>query len=179
MSLAGTGKNEKRLHLFLSNTETDSPSPPFLMKSGKRKQRQPLFYRLLRGGGRLTWHIPQKQEAEGGLCTALTPSGVDDNPVIIARDYGKPCGRESYSEETLTREPYYRGQWRLLSKLKSHTFTAPSQTLCTLLSFACWMGEMGHIRGGVIMGEEPPCGVPHGPVLTSLLLLFLTLLRTN
>lgn len=42
----------------------------------------------------LTWHIPQKQESEGGLCTALTPNGVNDKPVIIAKDSGKLGGKE-------------------------------------------------------------------------------------
>ena len=49
-SLAGTGVNEERLPSFLSNTETESPSP-LLMKKWEERQRRPLFYPVLVLGG--------------------------------------------------------------------------------------------------------------------------------
>lgn len=100
--------------------------PPVDEKWGE-KQRLPLFYCLLGGGGVgcLTWHIPQKQESEGGLCTALTPNGVNDNPVIIARDSGKllwemrsAIHRQPWPESLLNGKQYHSLSW-----LKSYTFS--------------------------------------------------------
>lgn len=49
-SLAGTDVNEERLHLFLSDTETESPNP-LLMTSGKRNKERHCFTLCMGGGG--------------------------------------------------------------------------------------------------------------------------------
>lgn len=48
-SLAGTDVNEERVHLFLSDTETEPPNPPVDEKWGE-EQRRPLFLPSARGG---------------------------------------------------------------------------------------------------------------------------------
>ena len=75
-------------------------------------------------GGCLKWHIPQKQNSEGGLCTALTPNGANDSPVIRARDCGKlgvkrgrwAIHRPSWPESLLNGEQYHS---------LSHTISIP------------------------------------------------------
>lgn len=105
-SLFGTDVNEERLRLFLSSTETEpSPPPayapapsPLLKKSGVRNKDAHCFTLYLGGGTNMAY--TSKTRIEGGLCKALTPNGVSDNPVIIARDCGRICGKwgkESYS----------------------------------------------------------------------------------
>lgn len=98
-SLAGIDVNEERLHLFLPEIEAESTQPP-LMKWGRETETAIVLPSAWWGGGCLTRLIPQKQESDGGLCTALTPNRVKDNPVIKARDSGNPggeMGKESYS----------------------------------------------------------------------------------
>lgn len=91
-SLAGTDVNEERLHLFLPDIEAESTHPP-LMQWGRETETPIVLHSAWWGGGCLTRLIPQKQESNGGLGTALTPNRVKDNPVIKARDSGNPAGK--------------------------------------------------------------------------------------
>lgn len=165
---------------FCPTLRQNHPTPRW-WKVGRETKAAIVLPSALEGRGCLTSHIPQKQDSEGGLCTAVTPNGVNDNPVIMARDSGKLCGkwgraihRQSWPERLLNGEHYHS-----LSSLKSYSFSlsVASQTLCSSGFVSGWKGaERVAIQAGA---GHPPQRVPHGPWVTSLLLLFPPLLSTN